>query len=499
MVSPHTPGARTRRKLAGSGLAVGLAALALPGVASAQAQTQTFSSVGETAFTVPANVSSVSIVAIGGAGGASVNQFGVSVNSGGQGRSVGANLAVTPGEVLYMEVGQNGSPGFYQAGGGGGGATDVRTCSVVAPSCTNGVTSAATRLLVAGGGGGAGGVAAGGSGGGSGGNGGASDTNGTAANPGGGGGVSGTTTGGGAGGTGTVNAGFPGQFAIGGNGGDVGPAGGGGSGGIGGGGDGGDILPSGSLSAGGGAGGGYFGGGGGAGSSAAVSGGGGGGAGGASYVTPGASAQSLTWSAANPSITVSYTPTPTPPPPPNPAIVASVTPNTGTTNGGLTVTIFGSYYGQARQVYFGGIPAPSFQVTGFSTITAVTPPGVVGTVAVRVVGQGGISNLNTNDQFTYTAPPTPAPAPTPNPTPTPSPAPAPPPDSPEICVVPNTLRASLASAERRLTSRHCTVGTVTQPRAKRGYTLVVSRQSIPTGTRLVPGDRVNLRLVARKR
>jgi hypothetical protein len=230
-----------------------------------------------------------------------------------------------------------------------------------------------------------------------------------------------------------------------------------------------------------------------------VTGGGGGGGGGASYILPTARNASSTWTAANPAITVSWSPTPTPPPAPIPALVASVTPNTGTTNGGLAVTIFGSYYGQARQVYFGGTPAPSFQVTGFSTITAVTPPGVVGTVDVRVVGAGGISAISANDQFVYTAPPAPTPAPAPSPSPTPSPAPAPKPDSPEICVVPNTLRASLSSAKRRLESRHCALGTVTQPTSKRGYTLVVLRQSIPMGTRLLPGDKVNLRLTSVKR
>jgi hypothetical protein len=475
-----------------SGLIAGLAALAVPSMASAQAQSQTFSAAGETPFTVPANVTSVRVTAIGGNGG---NAFGGA--QGGQGRSVGAVVPVTPGEILYMEVGQNGSSASVSgAGGGGGGSTDVRTCSITNPSCLSGGTTLGSRLLIAGGGGGAGGLAPGG-GAGTASNGGASDTNGNNANPGGNGGLTGTTTTGGSGGTNTVNYGGGGYLGNGGNGGDQGPSSGGGTGGLGGGGDGGDYT--GGQPGGGGAGGGYYGGGGGAGASAAVNGGGGGGGGGASYVIPTASSPTMSWSSANPSITVSYTPTPTPPPAPNPAIVASVTPNTGTTNGGLTVTIFGSYYGQARQVYFGGTPAPSFQVTGFSTITAVTPPGVVGTVDVRVVGAGGISATSANDQFVYTAPPSPTPAPAPSPTPTPTPTPTPSPDSPEICVVPNTLRASLASAERRLRSRHCTLGSVTQPSAKRGYTLVVARQSIPTGTRLLPGDRVNLRLVSVKR
>ena len=123
----------------------------------------TFSYTGrEQTYTVPAGVSSLQVQAVGANGG---------VPPGGTGGmvigelSVGAGLAITPGEALYVAVGgtASGSNGGFNGGGngidggsGGGGATDVRTCSPTSTSCANGVSSLLTRLIVAGGGGGAG-------------------------------------------------------------------------------------------------------------------------------------------------------------------------------------------------------------------------------------------------------------------------------------------------------------------------------------------------------
>jgi Divergent InlB B-repeat domain len=137
--------------------------------ALAQADTVTFNSTGtEQAFTVPAGVTSVNVVAIGGSGGS----FGLDL--GGFGAQASADIAVTPGELLYVEVGGNGSDGNadgtggaggFNGGGaggseigscgcegggaGGGGASDVRT---VARSQAGTFDS---RLIVAGAGGGA--------------------------------------------------------------------------------------------------------------------------------------------------------------------------------------------------------------------------------------------------------------------------------------------------------------------------------------------------------
>jgi hypothetical protein len=136
--------------------------------------TCTFASTGvEQSFTVPAGVSSVHVVASGATGGS-----GSSTGPGGRGAVVSANLTVTPGDVLYVEVG--GAPtttttadcfedtpcvggfnggGSSRFGGGGGGGSDVRTIS------RGDAGTLASRLLVAAGGGGGGGLYGGGGGG----------------------------------------------------------------------------------------------------------------------------------------------------------------------------------------------------------------------------------------------------------------------------------------------------------------------------------------------
>jgi len=130
-----------------------LAALALwlGGAAGAQASeqiTHTYASAGEQSFVVPAGVSTIQVRAVGGAG-ASGNSRPAEVNG---------QIAVSPGETLYLEVGGNGSGsdggfngggegGNFQAGGGGG-ASDIRTL----PRADAGTLT--SRLLVAAGSGG---------------------------------------------------------------------------------------------------------------------------------------------------------------------------------------------------------------------------------------------------------------------------------------------------------------------------------------------------------
>lgn len=140
----------------------------LPGLCSnASAQSTTlFSYSGSIqSWTVPAGVTSINVDArgaIGGAGSASISR-------GGYGGCVRAELAVTPGQVLYVFVGQRGADGLTTsggvgganpvpsggdgglgyspyAGGGGGAASDLRM----------GGTALSNRVIVAGGGGGAG-------------------------------------------------------------------------------------------------------------------------------------------------------------------------------------------------------------------------------------------------------------------------------------------------------------------------------------------------------
>ena len=168
-------------------------------------------------FTVPAGVSSVHVVAVGGRGGTGFGGAGV----GGFAAKATGDLQVTPGQVLYIDVAGNGgdvsmsnaagmagvngggagSGGGGGAGGGGGGASDVRGLPISAGS------SITSRLITAAGGGGGGGGAGGGGGGPAGGN-----------AAGAGGGKAGTSGMGGAAGGGMATAG---DFGAGGEGGNA--------------------------------------------------------------------------------------------------------------------------------------------------------------------------------------------------------------------------------------------------------------------------------------
>lgn len=275
----------------------------------------------EQSFVVPAGVTSLRIVAVGGRGGP---------GTGAPGAVVTADIPVVPGTTLYVHVGgtggfgggfNGGAPGGFNGAGGGGGASDVRTCTVEAnlPNTCNLATfgtSADPRLVVAGGGGG---LSASNNPGGQGGtpNGGA----GTGSFTGGQGGGGGTLTSGGSGGAGAPPPNFGG---FGGGSGAPGVAGAGGAGG------------GGSFTAGGG-GGGYFGGGGGGGGNGMLIGGGamsGGGGGGSSFAIANATNVSFRIDpAATPSVTFTYTPSTTP------TSTSTTVPTTTTTAPTTTTTV----------------------------------------------------------------------------------------------------------------------------------------------------------------
>src|SRR5262249_1991433 len=92
---------------------------------------------GVQTYVVPANATSITITAVGGAGGDTY------LYSGGSGAAITGTFAVVPGEVLAVIVGGGGeiSPPNSLSGGGGGGASFV--------------FDATNTLLIAGGGGGA--------------------------------------------------------------------------------------------------------------------------------------------------------------------------------------------------------------------------------------------------------------------------------------------------------------------------------------------------------
>jgi hypothetical protein len=88
-------------------------------------------------------------------------------------------------------------------------------------------------------------------------------------------------------------------------------------------------------------------------------------------------------------------------------VVLGITPLSGPTTGGTTVTIIGTGLIEATAVSFGGTSATLFQVNPDGSITAVSPTGSAGTVDVTVTTPAGTSATSAADQFTYvTAAPT---------------------------------------------------------------------------------------------
>ncbi|HLN42312.1 MAG TPA: IPT/TIG domain-containing protein, partial [Acidimicrobiales bacterium] len=94
-----------------------------------------------------------------------------------------------------------------------------------------------------------------------------------------------------------------------------------------------------------------------------------------------------------------------PPPPPT---VTGVSPASGTTAGGTTVTITGTNFTGANAVKFGTVAAATFTVTNAGSITAVSPAEGAATVDVTVSVGATTSAINKpSDQFTFTLPPPP--------------------------------------------------------------------------------------------
>ena len=96
------------------------------------------------------------------------------------------------------------------------------------------------------------------------------------------------------------------------------------------------------------------------------------------------------------SITTTVLPAPT---------VTSVSPATGTTHGGTSVTITGTNFAGVSAVRFGAAAAASYTVGSTSSITATTPAASAGTVDVTVTTGAGTSATSANDQYTFTTPP----------------------------------------------------------------------------------------------
>jgi hypothetical protein len=87
--------------------------------------------------------------------------------------------------------------------------------------------------------------------------------------------------------------------------------------------------------------------------------------------------------------------------------VDSLSPATGVSSGGTTVTITGLCFSGAAgmtKVFFGTTPATNVQVLSDTEITCTAPISAVGQVNVTVASPYGTSAVVTGDVFTYTSP-----------------------------------------------------------------------------------------------
>jgi hypothetical protein len=86
--------------------------------------------------------------------------------------------------------------------------------------------------------------------------------------------------------------------------------------------------------------------------------------------------------------------------------VTGVSPSTGSTSGGTTVTIDGTALADATEVDFGSAKVTSFISDSATSITLTSPAAAAATVDVQVVTPGGTSAIVPADEFTFAVPPT---------------------------------------------------------------------------------------------
>lgn len=86
-----------------------------------------------------------------------------------------------------------------------------------------------------------------------------------------------------------------------------------------------------------------------------------------------------------------------------PPTVTKVTPKTGLTEGGTSVTITGTHFVAPATVKFGEVPATHVTVVSSTSITVVSPAGSAGTVDVTVTTPAGTSAISKKDHFKYKA------------------------------------------------------------------------------------------------
>lgn len=83
--------------------------------------------------------------------------------------------------------------------------------------------------------------------------------------------------------------------------------------------------------------------------------------------------------------------------------ISAISPNTGTTGGGTTITISGTNLIGTTSVTVGGVAATAINVVSATQVTAVTPAGVAGVKDVVLTTSGG--SVTTIGGFSHVAPP----------------------------------------------------------------------------------------------
>jgi hypothetical protein len=84
--------------------------------------------------------------------------------------------------------------------------------------------------------------------------------------------------------------------------------------------------------------------------------------------------------------------------------VATIDPDSGSTEGGDTVTLTGVCFTGATAVLFDGVPGTDLDVVDDSTITVTTPAGAAGTADVTVVNPTECGDATVPDGYTYVIP-----------------------------------------------------------------------------------------------
>jgi hypothetical protein len=192
--------------------------------------------------------------------------------------------------------------------------------------------------------------------------------------------------------------------------------------------------------------------------------------------------------------------------------IAALDPPHGPPAGGTAVTITGTEFEAATAVEFGGRPAQTFTVDSDGQVTAVAPPGGLGSsVDVTVTTPAGKTPATAAALFAYAEPepeqevetpngggsggagsittPAPSTSSTSSPPGTAEPGPAAP-----RCTVPKLLGHKLAVAKEKLKAADCRIGTVKKANGASTTTGKVKSQSPQPGKVLAARSKVGVRL-----